>query len=251
MQQDIEIVVNAADQPRVFELLSSHGLSISTPVEQDSEKPASLQDWYETARSVSSSEYRDRRRTRLVTPIYELPATSDPLDYMLRPYIIVYSAEEVGLPSFPPVSSPTSAFTPAAAAAPSYVPLSILDPDLARSWRDPSATLPDGLPPLADCMVPSLELLIKSEMHVLLVHAEPRTPAWGQHMAQLSELVHARARRDGKEAGGLDMTKALVAIDARLRDFVLWFRASLEGEADYGHGLEKVRASYQEAYKFT
>lgn len=37
--------------------------------------------------------------TRLMTPVYELPATGNLLDDMLRPYIIVYYAKEVGLPS--------------------------------------------------------------------------------------------------------------------------------------------------------
>lgn len=92
-------------------------------------------------------------------------------------------------------------------------------------------------------MIPSFGLLVKSEMHVLLMRAEPHSPVWGQHMAQLSELVHSRACA---AAGGLDNLEEVVA-DAKLNDFISWFRANIKGGADYER-LESLRASYRETY---
>lgn len=223
-QQDIEIAINAADQQRTFELLVSHGLSISTS-DQQKGPPASFRDWCESA--SLSSQYHDRRRTRLLTPIYELPATGNPLDDILRPFIIVYSAEEVGLP---PIASPTENNA-------AYITLSVLNPDLALC-DDETFVKESGSFLPRDSLVPSFNSLVKSELHVLLVHAEPHSPVWGQHMAQLSELVHSRAYADG-----LDNLQDTVA-DARFNEFISWFRASLKGEADYKR-LESLQASYR------
>lgn len=227
--QDIEIAINAADQPRAFDLLTSHGLTISTSSQQNH---ASFSEWCNGA--SSSSQYHDRRKTRLVTPIYELPLTGDPLDDMLRPFIIVYSAEEVGLSLIPLLSSASEDKSLTA-----YVPLSILNPDHASYDKELSSTQSQDIA-LNDSMVPSFQLLVRSEMHVLLMHAELQSPVWGQHMAQLSELVHSRSC-----PGGLDNLKELVA-DARLDDFVQWFRESLKGEADYKK-MEDLRIAYREA----
>jgi hypothetical protein len=231
-QQDIEIAINAADQSRTFELLVSHGLSISTS-DQRKEPPASFWDWYQSA--SLSSQYHDRRKTRLLTPIYELPATGDPLDDMLRPFVIVYSAEEVGLPL---IASPTSTSENKSTIA--YVTLSVLNPDLDLCNDEAFLKKSENFL-LKDSMVPSFKSLVRSEMHVLLMHAELHSPVWGQHMAQLSELVHSRAC-----AHGLDNLEAVIE-DEKLNEFILWFRASLKGKAYYER-LESLRASYRAAY---
>lgn len=167
----------------------------------------------------------------MLTPIYELPTTGDPVEDMLRPFIIVYSAEEVGLTH---IALPTSTSENDSTAA--YIPLSALNPDL--SLCDDELPLNEGDESLLrDSMVPSFKSLVKSEMHVLLTRAKLDSPVWGQHMAQLSELVHSRSC-----PGGLDNLQELVA-DERLNEFVSWFRASLKGEANYGK-LEGLQASY-------
>ncbi|KAG8165350.1 hypothetical protein KVR01_005625 [Diaporthe batatas] len=222
---DIEIAINAADQKRVFDLLSSQGLTISTP-NQYKETPILFEEWQRLAPSFSR--FSDRRKARLITPIYELPATGDPLDDMLRPFIVVYSAEQIGLPSIAP-PTPMSESGPREP----YTMLSELNPDLA---------LPDmgsENPQVVDCIVPSFASLLKSEMHVLLMHAEPHTPVWGQHMAKLSELVHSESC-----VGGPDNLEELIS-DTRLEGFIAWFRGSLSGAADYDN-LDGLRATYRE-----
>ncbi|KAK2610068.1 hypothetical protein N8I77_003525 [Diaporthe amygdali] len=231
--EDIEIAINASDQQRVFEILSSHGLSISSPDHQ-SATPSSFEEWFKNA--PSSSPFHDRRRTRLLTPIYELPATGNPLDDMLRPFIIVYSAEEVGLPLIsPPTSSTETKPTEA------YITLSVLNPDLALC-NNAFSSKETRKSQVMDSMIPSFTSLVKSEMHVLLMHAEVHSPVWGQHMAQLSELVYSRACADGP-----DNLQEVVA-NASFKEFISWFRASLKGEADY-ETLESLRASYREVYQ--
>lgn len=171
-----------------------------------------------------------------MTPIYELPATGNPLDDTLRPFIIVYSAEEVGLPLIAPSTSsietkPTEA----------YITLSVLNPDLALC----NNAFPSKEPHKAQVMysmIPSFASLVMSEMHVLLMHAEVHSPVWGQHMAQLSELVYSRACADGP-----DNLQEVVA-NSSLKEFISWFRESLKGEADY-ETLESLRASYREVYQ--
>ncbi|POS81280.1 hypothetical protein DHEL01_v200330 [Diaporthe helianthi] len=222
---DIEIAINAADQKRAFGLLLSQGLTISFP-DQDTESPSSYEEWRRKARSLT--QFSDRRKTRLLTPIFELPATGDPLDDMLRPLIVVYSSEEIGLPciDLPTAISETGPHE-------DYTTLSELNQDLAL----PETTGDDGYQ-LLDCIVPAFIPLLKSEMHVLLMHAEPHTPVWGQHMAQFSELVHSDSC-----VGGPDGLRELVA-DARFKDFIAWFRENLSGGADYDK-LEGLRASYR------
>lgn len=229
--QDIEIAINAADQPRVFDLLLSHGLSISKS--NLHKKPAtSFIDWCKSM--PSSTQYHDRRKARILTPIYELPATGNPLDDLLRPYIIVYSCEKVGLP---PISLPSKSRGNQPISA--YVALSKLHPDLAIS-NDKSPLEKSNSFVIHDCTVPSFTSLLKSEMHTLLMHAEPHSPVWGQHMAQLSELVHSRAC-----ARGLDSLEEIVSA-ARFNDFISWFRSSLKGKADY-EGLKSLQASYRKS----
>lgn len=234
LRQDIEIAINANDQQHAFELLLSHGLSISTSSEQQ-EKPASFKDWYESTRASSPSQYYDRRKTRLVTPIYELPATGNPLDDMLRPFIIVYSAEEVGLP---PIASPMSTSEKIFKAA--YVALSAPNPDIVPCDEKLSLKASEDFLS-GNSMVPTFNNLVRSEMHVLLMHAELHSPVWGQHMAQLSELVHSRACVDG-----LDNLQETVA-DERLNEFISWFEAGLKGEADYER-LESLQETYREVF---
>lgn len=222
--QDIEIAVNAADQHRVFDLLLCQGLSISIS-DRNSRKTLSFKEWQREAPSFS--QFHDRRRTRLVTPIYELPATGDVLDDMLRPFIVVYSAEEVGLPFIAPPTAMTETEITGA-----YTTLSELNQDLALCNKGSEKFR------LIDAIIPSFISLVKSEMHVLLMHAEPHSPVWGQHMAQLSELVHSRAC-----VGGPDSLQELIT-DAIFQDFISWFQESLRGAADYDR-LENLRASYR------
>ena len=53
---------------------------------------------------MNDHQYRDRRHVRLNTPIYELPWTGDALGRFLRPFVIVYSVEMIGLPEISPLS---------------------------------------------------------------------------------------------------------------------------------------------------
>ncbi|KAL1849366.1 hypothetical protein Daus18300_013297 [Diaporthe australafricana] len=231
---DIEVAINSADQQRVFELFTSYGLTLSTS-EQQERQPGSLREWYETA--PSSSKYRDRRRTRLVTPIYELPLSGDPLGDMLRPFIIIYSVETVGLPVIPLPASVAEDKSTA-----TYVPLSILSATYPLRQDDLASPKESVDLLLRDCMVPSFQSLVRSELHVLLMHAEPSSPVWSQHRAQLSELIHSRSCPDGP-----DGMREVVA-DEKFNDFIEWFRASLKGEADYHGKLDGLRAAYRETY---
>lgn len=96
---------------------------------------------------------------------------------MLRPFIVVYSAEKLGLPFIAPSIAMTETELTEA-----YTTLSELNQDLALCNKSSEESR------LVDCMIPSFVSLVKSEMHVLLMHAESHSPLWGQHMAQLSEL---------------------------------------------------------------
>lgn len=149
---------------------------------------------------------------------------------MLRPFIVVYSAEEVGLPFIaPPIAMTETKLTEA------YTTLSELNQDLALCNKRSEKSR------LIDCIIPSFISLVKSEMHVLLIHAGSHSPLWGQHMAQLSELVYSKAC-----VGGSDSLQDLI-VDARFEEFISWFQGSLRGAAEYDR-LENLRASYRGAH---
>src|ERR1044071_8866670 len=69
-QQDIELVVNDADQERAFNILTSQGARPAIPEDSGTEQPITFKRWRELA---SLYRFRDRRRVRLCVPIYELP----------------------------------------------------------------------------------------------------------------------------------------------------------------------------------
>lgn len=77
---------------------------------------------------------------------------------------------------------------------------------------------------------PSLRLacyqrLVESEMHVLLQDPSPDSLEWGQHMAQLSALVHSRFC-----PGGLDHVPVIAA--SKYHEFIKWVQLSRKGKRD-------------------
>ncbi|KZN93606.1 hypothetical protein EN45_037890 [Penicillium chrysogenum] len=99
---DIEIVINEADQARTYELLCSYGCRPSQPPSDES--APCLDDFEKWCGQALHYKYYDRRRLRICTPIYELPKTGDSFNDSFLPFIIVYTAERVGLPAVPPLS---------------------------------------------------------------------------------------------------------------------------------------------------
>jgi hypothetical protein len=143
--------------------------------------------------------------------MYELPRTGDPIDDALLPFVLLYSAETVGLP---PVRLP-------GAAEPSefgYTPISFLVPVLG----DETA-----------CLVPTFPCLVASEMHVLLRHANYLSPVWGQHVSQLSELLRSRSCE-----GGYDGLPELVSQEHS--EFAEWMKCHLQGAAN-GESLARMK----------
>ena len=100
-KQDIELVINGDDQERAYHLLTSRGFRPSIPEGAAKEPPADYADWRSRAPSYI---YRDRRRVRISTPIYDSPLTGDPIDDAMRPFILLFSAETVGLPKVPTIT---------------------------------------------------------------------------------------------------------------------------------------------------
>ncbi|KAK3896437.1 hypothetical protein C8A05DRAFT_20586 [Staphylotrichum tortipilum] len=162
--QDIELIVNDADQHRAYEILTSQEARPCVPA-----AAADLLEGFKQWRELAPSyQFFDRRCVRLCVPMYELPRTGDPIDALL-PFVILYSAETVGLPPVPlPSAAEPSEF--------GYTPISSLVPVLG----DETA-----------CFVPTFPCLVASEMHVLLRHANYLSPVCGQHVSQLSELLRS------------------------------------------------------------
>ncbi|KAJ5206561.1 hypothetical protein N7491_002824 [Penicillium cf. griseofulvum] len=100
--QDIEIVINEADQARTYELLCSYGCRPSQPLSDES--ALCLDDFEKWCELALHYKYYDRRRLRICAPIYELPKTGDSFNDSFYPFIIVYTAERMGLPAVPPLS---------------------------------------------------------------------------------------------------------------------------------------------------
>ncbi|KAK4243304.1 hypothetical protein C7999DRAFT_18329 [Corynascus novoguineensis] len=209
---DIELIVNDADQHRAFDLLTSRGAQPSVPDTEAEEPAASFERWRELAPSY---QFSDRRRVRLCVPMYELPRTGDPIDDALRPFVILYSAETVGLPAVHFPSTGETAFESG------YTPIS----SLASVYSNASTSL-----------VPTFPCLVASEMHVLFHHADYLSPTWGQHVAQLSELLRSRSCD-----GGYDSLPELV--NSELREFAGWMRSHLQDGAD-GEGLARLKEAY-------
>lgn len=165
--------------------------------------------WRELAPSYR---FRDRRRVRLCTPMYELPRTGDPFDDALLPFVILYSAEAVGLHPVPlPEPLGASSESP-------YVLVSsdpIVSPDSAS--EDPS----DG----EIILVPTFPSLVESEVHVLSCSADHLSPVWAQHMAQLSELLRSRSCDKGYD-------KLPELINPKFSQFSGWIQSHLRGDSN-------------------
>lgn len=195
-------------------MFTTQGLKISTPT-TDLSPPTSYQEWLE--RGPPEFGCRDRRRFRLFTPIYVFPPTGDPFDDMVAPFLIVYSAEDIGLPPLPAVSSADTGTG-------IYQLLSTIGSSSELLKRG-SNVYTDGIDRSVDCWIPSFAALVRSEIHVLLKHSKLWSPVWCQHMAQLSALSYSRSC-----PGGPDGLLAIVA-DEKLANFVRWFQTSRKGEA--------------------
>ena len=222
--KDIEIVINQTDQVKAFDLLRSLGCQPSLPSEE-SRRLDDFQEWRELA---LNHQYLDRRRLRICVPIYELPRTGDEIHDFSLPFIIVYSAELVGLPPVPPLAQITSA------------PPGAQDETIHQGYVFVNS-LPHFIPgpseSLSCLVVPEFQRLIQSEMHVLLQHADD-PPIWGQHMAQLSELIHSHSC-----ANGIDSLGELV--QPRFLRFAQWVQSDLRGHSDR-ESLQSIRDEYRE-----
>ena len=157
---------------------------------------------------------------RLSTPIYRLPLTGDPIDDSLLPYVILYSAEIVGLPPVPRLGSFEAS---------SDSPYTLTS--------EPSS---NGLDVT---LLPKFSLLVESELHLLLLHADYASPVWGQHTAQLSELLRSRNSPNGHHS--LPDTVAPI-----FHDFAEWMKTYLQGEANY-ESLPSLRETYKTALAST
>ncbi|KAK4127903.1 hypothetical protein N657DRAFT_688091 [Parathielavia appendiculata] len=140
---------------------------------------------------------------------YELPVRGDPVDDALRPFVLLYSAETIGLPRVP-FPSEVETFSESG-----YTPLPFLV-SVVMAHRADGTTL-----------VPSFPLLIALKMPGPLHHAHYHSPTWGQHAAQLSELLRSRSCE-----GGYNRLPELVNLG--FHEFAQWMRSHLQGGADSG-----------------
>ncbi|KAM4060114.1 hypothetical protein HRG_002277 [Hirsutella rhossiliensis] len=208
---DIELVVNDAHQQRAFGVLTAHGVLPAIPDDSESTLPIDYALWRQQAPSYR---YRDRRRVRICSHLYKLPPSGDWLEDSLLPYIILYSAETVGLPSLPPF--PHTKLPRLVGSRQSYV--------LAPALHSPRMSL-SKFGTKGEVLTTAFAALVESEMNVLLWHADYLSPAWGQHMAQLSELLRSRSVVNGPD-GLPDL------VDSRLSTFANWIQLDFRGEAD-------------------
>ncbi|KAI1176584.1 hypothetical protein F4777DRAFT_545988 [Nemania sp. FL0916] len=217
---DIELVINDADQEKAFSILTLHGMSPSVPDASATTPRLEFKRWRELAPTFW---FRDRRRARLCVPIYEFPSTGDPTDDYLLPFLILYPASALNLPPVPstPPHQPTVSDVLAYTALKKMTGLILSD----RSSR---LSL--------DCWVTNFRHLNCSELHVSLLHSESGSLIWGQHMAQLSELVRSRSYHHSPR--GLPDY-----VDPPLSEFAQWVELDLKGKADICH-LDKLRTDY-------
>lgn len=229
--QNIEIVINEVNQARTFESLCSNGCR---PSQLLSDNPAPcLNDFDEWRGLALHYQYHYRRRLRICTPIYELPKTGDAFSDFFLPFIIVYTAELVGLPAVPPPSA-IKAYTDSKGEITSqprdqkhreeaghqdgkhhrdYVLISSLPHYLLGSHESQS-----------NLLIPDFNRLIQSNLHVLLQLAN-QSPIWGQYMVQLSELVHS----PGCEMGPHSFHDIVKPTQVK---FTQWVQLDLKGESD-------------------
>jgi len=206
---DIELVINDADQERAFAVLISKGALPAVPEDSTESRPTEFVRWRELAPSYR---FRDRRRVRLCTPIYELPRTGDPFDDALLPFVILYSAEAVGLrPVLFPEPLGVLSGSP-------YVLVSsdpLVSPESASEGPSGGEIV----------LVPTFPSLVESEVHVLSCSADHLSLVWAQHMAQLSELLRSRSCDKG-----YDSLQELV--NPRLSQFSGWIQSHLKGDSN-------------------
>lgn len=170
------------------------------------------------------NQYRDRRNFYHGAPIYELPprqTNSNPEHDSIRPWIIIYSAEFAGLAPIPSGVNPTQDTR--------FAPLSAL-PKAIAICRVPTD--------LRNCLVPTFESLVESEMHVLLQHTELKSASWAHHLDQLSVLAHS-----GCCYGGMDGLSEIVS--PRFNPFTEWIWHSQRGRQDY-RALRKLQHDYKD-----
>lgn len=219
--QDIEIIINDADQERAFAILTSDGFLPSIPDENPRPPDMGYTNWRE--QYSSPSHYRDRRKFYHGTPIYELPprqTNPNPEHDSTRPWIIIYSAEFAGLAPIPSWTNLTQDTR--------FAPLSAL----------PKAIAICHIPTdLRNCLVPTFESLVESEMHVLLQHTELKSASWAHHMDQLSALAHS-----GCCYGGMDGLSEIVS--PRFKHFTVWIWHSQRGRQDY-RALKRLQSDYK------
>lgn len=90
----------------------------------------------------------------------------------------------------------------------------------------------------ATCLLPTFTRLVESEMHILLQDPSPDSLEWGQHMAQLSALVHSRFC-----PGGLDHVPIIAA--PKFHEFIKWVQLSRKGKRDY-NALQRLQEDYKQ-----
>lgn len=213
--------MNDADQERAFTILTSNGFLPSIPDESPRPPDMDFTSW--RGQYSSPTQYRDRRKFHHGAPIYELPlrqtdANSEP-DFV-RPWIIIYSAEFAGLAPIPSWTDPTQDTR--------LAPLSAL-PKAIAICRVPTD--------LRNCLVPTFESLVESEMHVLLQNTELKAASWAHHMDQLSALAHS-----GCCYGGMDGLSEIVS--PRFKPLTDWIWHSQRGRQDYS-ALKKLQSDYK------
>ncbi|CAG7944373.1 unnamed protein product [Penicillium olsonii] len=231
------IVINEADQTRVFELLRSHGCRPSQPLPGN--PPSEFETWRDLA---LHHEYQDRRRLRPCIPMYELPETGDEFVDAFLPFIVVCSAESVGLPKIPPLSlikthsqgeqkdvaqRDVDSLYQEQRNTQGYVLLSDLPYYILGSHESHSSLL-----------VPEFHLLVQSILHALLQLPE-HTPRWAQFMAELSELL----RSPGCVKGPDSLHE--VVKPSQLR-FAKWVQHALGGKSENTE-LRSIRDEYRDA----
>ena len=226
--------MNDSDQEYAFTILTSHGLIPSIADNHDTPSPTTFANWRQ---SSSTHQYHDRRNLRHGAPIYEVPpaqlldSTSQPV-FIPRMFIILYSTELTGLAPLPPPASYPELLSPLvqSLSEPPYIPLSALPGVAGREEDSPTE--------FATCLLPTFPRLVESEMHILLQVPSPNSLEWGQHMAQLSALVHSRSC-----PGGLDHVPVIAA--PKFHEFIKWVQLSRKGKRDYS-ALQRLQKDYKQ-----
>lgn len=128
--------------------------------------------------ATDSFNYTDRRMFYLPSPRYRLPHTLFKADEFSLKFILLYSADFVGLPPVPDAATlpPTSSNQP-------YAALST-QPEFISSISPVSEDL--------ECLIPSFPYLFRSEIHVIRLHTQIGEVTRGNHKDQLVELIASR-----------------------------------------------------------